>query len=198
MPVHGVGPTLLVTLLLALAVAGCETRAVDPQSATSNSHRYTTVVVGDIEPLHPEWKRLVRLYKEGLARRLRESKAFDRVLHPAPVVVPPDAVVVEGTIDGVDEGSEFLRMLIARNASRATVEGQFRFVDGSEGTLAEFRQERVSNSGSFRDDQIYMEDLVGALGQDTATILIRWSRGKGLEPDPAVAVWWSETLGIAD
>ena len=189
---------ILVILLLALGAAGCETRAVDPQSDKAEIHPYTTVVVGDITPLHPEWKRLVRLYKEGLAQRLRESKAFDRVLHPAPVVLPPDAVVVEGVIDGVDEGSEFLRMLIASNASRATVQGQFRFVDGSEATLAEFRQERVSNSDNFRDDQIYMEDLVGALGRDTATILIRWSRGKGLEPEPVVAEWWNETMGIAD
>ncbi len=198
MPVPGVVPTLIVSLLLALGAAGCETRTVVPQTDKADIYPYTTVVVGDITPLYPEWKRLVRLYKEGLAQRLRESGAFEQVLYPAPVVLPQDAVVVEGVIDGMDEGSEFLRMLIASNASRATVQGQFRFVDASDTTLAEFRQERVSDSDNFRDDQIYMEDLVGALGRDTATIMVRWSRGRGLEPDRAVAEWWNEAVGIGD
>lgn len=198
MPAHGVVFSVVVSLLLGLGAAGCETRTVATQTHKTVRQPVATVVIGDIRPLYPEWKRLVRFYKEGLAQKLRESEAFDSVLHPAPVVLPPDAVVVEGVLDGVDEGSELMRILIANNASRATVQGQFRFVDGSDTILAEFRQERVSNGDTVKDEQIYMEDLVGQLGRDTAAIMIRWSRGHELEPDRAVVEWWGETVGTAD
>ena len=198
MSVRGFGFPVVVSLLVALAAAGCQTRTVAPAADRAVKRSYTTVVVGDITPLYPEWKRLVRFYKEGLAQKLTESEAFDRVLYPAPVSLPADAIVVEGVIDGVDEGSEFIRMLIANNASRATVQGQFRVVDGSDRMLAEFRQERVSDGSTVHDDQIYVEDLAGQFGRDTAAVVIRWSRGQELEPDWRVVEWWDETRESLD
>jgi len=198
MPVRGVGSPLIVSLLLALAAWGCETRPATSKTDPAAKPPYTSVVVGDITPLYPEWKRLVRLYKEGLAQKLRESGAFGQVLYPAPVTLPPDVLVVEGVIDGVDEGSEFVRVLIANNASRASVRGRFRLVDGSGKMLAEFRQERVFGAAIIRDEQIYVEDLVGQFGRDTAGRVIRWSRGEDLEPDRPAAEWWDEILGVVD
>jgi len=198
MPVRGFGVSLAVFLLLALAAAGCQSHSVDPATNLKTRQPFTTVVVGDITPLYPEWKRLVRFYKVALAQKLSESEAFDSVLYPAPVILPSDAIVVEGVIDGIDEGSEFIRMLIASNASRAEVQGQFRLVDGSNRVLAEFRQERESDASSFHDEQIYMEDLVGQFGRDTAGVVIRWSRGDDLEPGWHVVEWWDEALGHFD
>lgn len=194
MSVRGVGIRLLLALPLALMVGGCETFSVTPADDQGSTRSYTTIVIGDITPRHPEWKRFVRFYKEGLAQRLRESRAFDRVLYPAPVTLPADAIVVQGAIDTIDEGSELLRILISDSASRATVEGQFRLVDGSERLLAEFRQERVSDDSDIADDQIYMEDLVGQFGRDTAGVVIQWSRGNDLESERAVVEWWDETM----
>lgn len=198
MSVHGFGFPVVVSVLLALAATACQTRTVAPETHRAVERPYTTVVVGDIMPLYPEWKRFVRFYKEGLAQKLRESEAFDRVLHPAPVTLPPDAIVVEGVIDGVDEGSEFMRILIANNASRARVRGQFRVVDGADGMLAEFRQERVSSGSNVHDEQIYVEDLVGQFGRDTGVVVIRWSRGQDLKPDRGMVDWWYEVLGMVD
>lgn len=195
MVVRGAVGPLVVSLLLALGAGGCETRTVVPEKNQAAARHYPTVVVGDVRPRHPEWKRLVRFYKEGLAQRLRESGAFDRVLYPAPVTLPPDAIVVEGEIDSVDEGSELMRILIGTDASRSFVQGQFRVVDGSDTVVAEFRQERVSNDSNFREDQIYIEDLIGAFGRETAAVVIRWSRGKDLEPDGPAVEWWD---GIVD
>jgi hypothetical protein len=196
--VRGVTISLLVSLLLALGVGGCETRTVVAEKNRAAARHYPAVVVGDVTPRHPEWKRLVRFYKESLAQRLRESGAFDRVLYPAPVTLPPDAIVVEGEIESVDEGSELMRVLIGTDASRAVVEGQFRVVDGSDTVVAEFRQERVSNDANFREDQIYIEDLIGAFGRDTAAVVIRWSRGKDLEPDWPAVEWWDAIVDSFD
>ncbi len=189
---------LAVTVSATLAGSGCETRTVDPTTNVAVKQPFTTVVIGDVAPLYPEWKRLVRFYKEGLAQKLSESGAFERVLYPAPVALPPDAIVVEGVIDGIDEGSELMRLLIADNASRAVVRGQFRLVDGSRGVMAEFRQERVSDGSNVHDEQIYMEDLVGQFGRDTAGVVVRWSRGDDLEPDWRVVEWWDETMELLD
>ncbi len=198
MAVRGAIGSLVVSLLLALGAGGCETRTVVPGKNQAAARHYPTVVVGDVTPRHPEWKRLVRFYKEGLAQRLRESGAFDRVLYPAPVTLPPGAIVVEGEIESVDEGSELMRTLIGTDASRAFVQGQFRVVDGSDTVVAEFRQERVSSDANVREDQIYIEDLVGAFSRDTAAVVIRWSRGKDLEPDLPAVEWWDELIDSFD
>jgi hypothetical protein len=189
---------LVLVALLALAAAGCGTQTVIPENSRAPIWRYPTVVVGDIVPGHPEWKRLARFFKAGLAQRLRESGAFESVLYPAPVTVPPLAIVVEGRIDGVDEGSELTRVLISNDASRAAVQGRFRVVDGGDAVLAEFRQERISEDSDFVEGQIYIEDLVAQFGRDTAGVVIRWSRGEDLEPDPPIVEWWNETLAIFD
>jgi hypothetical protein len=191
---------LLLVALLALGAAGCGTQTVTPENSRAPIWRYSTVVVGDITPGHPEWKRLARFFKAGLAQRLRESGAFESVLYPAPVTVPPLAIVVEGEIDGVDEGSELTRILIASDASRAAVQGRFRVVDGAgaDAVLVEFRQERISEDSDFVEGQIYMEDLVAQFGRDAAGVVIRWSRGEDLEPDPPIVEWWNETLAIFD
>ena len=198
MAVRGAVGALVVSLLLGLGAGGCETRTVVPEKNRAAARDYPIVVVGDVTPRHPEWKRLVRFYKEGLAQRLRESEAFDRVLYPAPVTLPPDAIVVEGEIDTVDEGSELLRLLIGTDLSRAVVQGQFRVVDAADTVVAEFRQERVSNDANDREDQIYIEDLIGAFGRDTAAVVIRWSRGQDLEPDWPAVEWWDEIIGSFD
>lgn len=198
MAFRGAATRIVVLLVVALVASRCASRAVEPTTHQPAGRPVTTVVVGDIAPLYPEWKRLVRFYKAALAQRLSESGAFEQVLHPAPVTAPPDAITVEGIIDGVDEGSELMRLLIANNASRAVVQGQFRLVDGSDAVLAEFRQERVSDGSSIHDEQIYMEDLAGQFGRDTAGVVIRWSRGDDLEPDGRLVEWWDQTMGRFD
>ena len=177
-------------LVIILAAAGCETEEIKPQVDAGPVTPKRIVLVGDITVQHPEWERLLRIYRTALIQLLEESGEFRSVHYPAPTPAPSGSVIVAGQIDQVDEGSEFMRITVGSlfpSAGRAAVAGRFEIRDGAGEILAEFEQETASRGGLDTDghfDQVYLEDLVAEFARDTANSVIHWAYAENANAEP--------------
>ncbi|MGF1641573.1 MAG: DUF4410 domain-containing protein [Rhodospirillales bacterium] len=182
----------LAVALVALAAAGCAAATVTPERVRPPEAPSPTVAVGTVEAGPERWKRLVRFFRIGLVRRLRESEAFEVVLDPAPRDPPPGTIVVAGRITDVDEGSEPARLIIGLGFGRATVAGRFAVTAvGSEAEVV-FEQRQASSSGNGQGAHwtpVTLEDLMETLGEETAETILRWRDGEALVRSPWQALW---------
>jgi len=178
--------------VVAFAVAGCSSTTVTPEEVLSPPEAARTIAVGEIEAVPERWKRLVRFYRKGLVRGLRESEAFDAILDPAPRDPLPGSITVSGKITDVDEGSEPARFLVGLGFGSAEVAGRFEIAAAGSERLAVFEQRQVSTEGTGQGahwNPVYVEDMMEQLGEETALTIIRWRDGEGLEPPIWQSLW---------
>jgi hypothetical protein len=178
--------------VVAFAAAGCSSTTVTPEEVLSPPETARTIAVGEIEAVPERWKRLVRFYRKGLVRGLRESEAFDTILDPAPRDPLPGSITVSGKITDVDEGSEPARFLVGYGLGSAEVAGRFEIAAVGSERLAVFEQRQVSTEGTGQGahwNPVYVEDMMEQLGEETALTIIRWRDGEGLEPPIWQSLW---------
>ena len=178
--------------VVAIAAAGCSSTTVTPEEVLLPPETARTIAVGEIEAGPERWKRLVRFYRKGLVRGLRESEAFDTILDPAPRDPLPGSITVSGKITDVDEGSEPARFLVGYGLGSAEVAGRFEIAAVGSERLAVFEQREVSTEGTGQGahwNPVYVEDMMEQLGEETALTIIRWRDGEGLEPSILHTAW---------
>jgi hypothetical protein len=174
---------LLIALLLGGGIVGCSFKHVEQEVFTTPVQRYSGIAVGDITAEDRLWEHLVSDFRRGFVETLRELKAFDTVLDPAPESLPESSVVLSGKITEVDKGSETLRWLIGLGAGRARVSGSFTLSNARGETLAKFeaREAYAGGLGIGGPDLVDMEDLMRRFGRTMAKRTLQWSRGEKIE-----------------
>ncbi|MBK8175275.1 MAG: DUF4410 domain-containing protein [Rhodospirillales bacterium] len=134
----------------------------------------------------------MRRYRRALVFELVELKAFDSVLTTAPTPLPAGAVMFTGAFTDVRDGSEALRFLIGSGLGEPYAEGQFQIDDASGTELAAFSEEVRGFGGTGSSAQwnpIYVDDVIDNFARLTATAIVRWTRGKDLEPSMWSYIW---------
>ncbi len=170
-----------------LALAGCTTTTIESQVMQKPAGTYDAVVVGDLKIEGELWQHLLPHFRHGMVQKLRESKAFGKVLvakKNLSLVVPPSSVVVSGRITKIDKGSAAARILIGFGAGRAKARGEFTIRDSAGNTLVKFGAEEsyAGGAGIGGWNMVEMEELVERLGASTAETVARWSKGEDLKP----------------
>ncbi len=179
--------TVACALVLALVVAGCTTTTIKPQVLHKPAATYDAVIVGDLKIDGELWQHLLPHFRHAMVQKLRESKAFGKVLvakkNLSPVA-PPSSVVVSGRITKIDKGSAAARILIGFGAGRAKAQGEFTIRDYAGNTLVKFGAVESYSGGAGIGGwtMVEMEELVERLGTSTAETVARWSKGENLEP----------------
>lgn len=171
----------------ALVLAGCTNTTIKPQVMQKPAGTYDAVVVGDLKIEGELWQHLLPHFRHAMVQKLRESKAFGKVLvakKNSSLVVPPSSVVVSGRITKIDKGSATARILIGFGAGRAKAKGEFTIRDSAGNTLVKFGAEESYSGGAGIGGWtiIQMEELVERLGASTAETVARWSKGEDLKP----------------
>ena len=96
--------------------------------------------------------------------------------------VPPEAIVVEGKFVLIDPGSRAARYAAGFGAGKSQIAVEGTVKDGSGKLLAEFAQKRVGSMGAFGGDSLdKMTDDTKRVGEDLASFMGTWARGKSLK-----------------
>ena len=170
-----------------LVLAGCTTTTIKPQVMQKPAGPYDAVVVGNLKIEGELWQHLLPHFRHAMVQKLRESKAFGKVLvakkTPA-VAAQKSSSVVSGRITEIDKGSAAARILIGFGAGRAKARGEFAIRDPAGNTLAQFGAVESYSGGAGIGGwtMIQMEELLQRLGASTAETVVRWSKGEDLKP----------------
>ncbi len=185
-------PAQLVVLCFAMLVAlgACTATTVTPEFVQPSETKVERVAIGEIEAEDELWQLYISHFRVGLASKLRGSHAFLEVLDDVEVTedgkaeLPSDAVLITGTLTEMDKGNAAARWIIGFGAGRAKARGRFQISDTQGEALARFQTWKAYSGGAGIGGASFvsMEDLAQELGEETAASVIRWSRGKPLEP----------------
>jgi hypothetical protein len=175
---------LTVCLTAALGMAACTTSHVDTVAMKPASERYQTVVVGKFTSVNQAWDHHVPYIREGMLKKLRESGEFATVMDSAETPLPASAVVVNGTLTEVDEGSTALRFIIGFGAGGEKVGGRFTIVAPDNTVLADFNHSEYYSGGAGIGgiDMLTIDQLMGRMGEKVEDAVIRWNHGESLNP----------------
>jgi hypothetical protein len=135
------------------------------------------VVVGEIATEKPEWERLARRVRRSLVQQLDDSEGVAGATWRVPVAVPADALVVTGTLDEIDAGSEVARMFIGMGAGAPTLNGRFRVADAAGRTLVILEREvayTAEGGTSTHFSPLDMDDLARDFAEGTADAIVAW------------------------
>lgn len=164
-------------------LASCTTTTITPELVQAPGRDYDKVVIGDIGAVDELWEPRLPFLRSALVAKLREDKTFPQVFDRPPEPVPEDAIVVSGRVSMIDKGSKALRFIIGFGAGRAKAAGMFSIKDAQGTTLARFESRKAYSGGAGIGgfDMLDMDELMEALGEETARVIIRWTKGESLE-----------------
>lgn len=180
----------LAALAFAIALTGCST-STEVRSATSPPGEVRMIAVGRIHAASPEWERLARRLRQDLVSALdREAKGV-AVTQSVPPRLPPDAVLLAGSLEDAESGNELVATLIGYGVGGASLTGRFT-VRGSDGvTLAEFDTTVSADDPAAESVVIgglgthmrpfYLDDLTGPLADEVAALILDWTAGERLD-----------------
>lgn len=182
------------TVFAGLLLGACTSTTITPMevkaspqnnSPGSNSPKsYSAIVVGAITAKDSLWNTNAEYVRRALVKKLTDGKNFAQVMDQAPTPLPDNTALLSGEITDVDAGDKALRALIGFGAGEATMTGVFKIQNASGAVLASFQTEKGYSGGAGIGgfDLVDMNDLAGKLGEETADVVVRWSKGQKLKP----------------
>ena len=180
---------LLAIALLPVLGAGCagtfqEVKALSPQKALAS--RPTALVIGHVEITDARVtgaeKELYRLkFQQGVEAWLSKTNAFESII--SGTNVPPQSVVLTGTINEVNPGNAAARFWVGMGAGQARIQGDFDIKDATDQSLEKFtaRRSYLGGIGGGGLDMIKMDDLMFRLGQTVGESINKWLHGQKLD-----------------
>ncbi len=177
--------------LAALGGSGCS-HSLSVQQQEPPPAKVTIVAVGAMIADDADHAREVRRFRRDLVARLRDTGAFEEILSPAPATLPAGAVLLTGHVHRIGDGSETLRFVVGSGAGAPRVRARLEIYDAAGVRLAAFSQSARSYEGTgyaAHWSPIYLDDLVDDLAGRTADAIVRWRRGRALDP-----AFWEEWL----
>ncbi len=171
-------------LLVSAALAGCTFAGVKPHLVQPPPTEAPKVLVlGDIRVADRLWEPHILPFRRGVEAWLKRNGGFQAVLAEPPSELPPDSIVLVGTITEVDKGSAALRWIVGMGAGQAKVKGDFEIQSPGGAVLAKFsaRESYLGGAGIGGAGFLDMEDLVRRFAETVAEITRDWARGKPIE-----------------
>jgi hypothetical protein len=180
----------LFVLAALLAAASCSD--VKVASEQKPAARVDAIVVDRVLADKPEWERIAHRIRRQLVAELKDRPAFDVVGTAEPALVPPGLVHVDGRIEALDPGVDFVSMLTgAAGWGGASLRVGFRIRDRDGRVLADFTEavtasEPLAETTVIGDmmgaqfDPLYADDLADALADRVASAIAGWAAGRGL------------------
>jgi len=167
-----------------LLLCACTSTTITPMEGNASSKSYSTIAIGEITAKDSLWNSDTEVVRRALIKKLNETKAFAQVVDPAPTPLQDNAVLLTGEITDFDKGDKALRAIIGFGAGAATMTGVFKIRDSSGAVLTSFQTEKGYSGGAGIGgfDLVDMDDLAGKLGEETADVVVRWSKGQKLKP----------------
>lgn len=171
-------------LLLVLMTGACTTTTITPELVQKPTSAVDRIAVGDIaiDPQYQQWGYLIAHFRQGLLTGLREG-GFSQVIE-SPSNPGGGAMLLNGRITEVDEGSMAARIIIGFGAGRARTRGVFELKDERDIVQVRFESRKAYSGGAGIGgmDMVSLPTMMTELGQETAKSIIRWSKGQDLEP----------------
>ncbi len=180
---------MVVALAFVIVLSGCST-STEVKSASAPPADVRLIAVDRIHAASPEWERLARRLRQDLVRALDRDAKGVAVTQSVPPRLPPDAVVIAGSLEEAESGNELFSTLIGYGVGGASLTGHFT-VHGTDGvTLADF-ETTVSDDdpaaesvivGGFGTHMqpVYLDDLTETLADEVAALILDWTAGAGL------------------
>lgn len=183
------GPAAITAAVFAtLTVAACSGTNVTVAEPAAAPVR--VVVVDPIVADKPEWQRLAHRVRRQLIVDLGEDRSFERVEKAVPDIAPPDLIRVDGRIEALDPGADFLATLAGDVGwGGAELRARFRIRGRDDQVYADFTQ-TVSASRPLAEttvigtvytphfDPLYADDLADALAAEAADTIAAWAAGE--------------------
>lgn len=168
-----------VVMVSLLALAGCTTMTqefVAPPPETT-----VLIAVGQIDPTRPEWERNALRFQRALIAELRASGAFPEVRSSVARSLPPQTLIVSGSILDADGGSDLQQALFGFGGPSARIE--VLVSDSSDRVLLVFSRSTLiarkhMDVGAWKP--LELNNLMDDLAADAAESIVRWSKGKKL------------------
>jgi hypothetical protein len=175
---------LLAMVGVSLSLGACTTTTITPEVVTAPPQSYDTIVIREIEATDELVETRLPYFRAGLVGGLREADAFPNIVESDTDPVPMSGISLTGRITEVDKGSKALRFIIGFGAGRAKAAGSFELHDAEANLLAKFESRKAYSGGAGIGgfDFLDMDELLEELGQETAGVVIRWSKGEPLHP----------------
>lgn len=178
-------------LIAAVAGSGCS-HSLSVQQQEPPPAKVKVLAVGAVIADDADHAREVRRFRRDLVARLRDTGAFEEILSPAPATLPAGAVLVTGHVHRIGDGSETLRFVLGSGAGAPRVRVRLEIHDAAGVRLAAFAQSARSFTGTgyaAHWNPIYLDDLVDDLAGRSADAIVRWRRGRPLDP-----AFWEDWL----
>lgn len=157
---------------------------------TSPPTEVRLIAVDRIHAASPEWERLARRLRHDLVNALDRDAKGVTVAQSVPPRLPPDALVVAGSLEEAESGNELVATLIGYGIGGASLKGRF-IVRDSDGTmLADFETTISADDPSAESvfvgglgthmQPLYLDDLTLPLADEVAAAIVDWVNGEGL------------------
>lgn len=168
---------------LVLGLIGCS--SIEPSIELRPTVPVRKIAVGGFDSTDPDRLRIARYFRRELAARLRDSDAFEAVQLPPPSSLATDAVLVTGRMIEVSDPSDALGFFLGSNFWNGRVRARILLEDSMGRTLVEFEDSAQSDEGELPltpGEGRGTDAMTAAMAGGTADAIVRWSKGKGLEP----------------
>lgn len=173
----------------AIGLAGCTT-STDVRYETAPPPDVRIIAVDRILAGSPEWERLARRLRRDLIKALEQDAADIDVMAIVPARLPPDALIIAGTLDEAETGNELFSTLIGYGVGGATLKARFT-VRGNDGVeFADFETSVNDDDPSAESvfvggfgthlHPLYLDDLTEPLADEVAAEILNWMDGESL------------------
>jgi hypothetical protein len=137
----------------------------------------------DVRLSEPEQEAMTKAFQSGVGKWCAKHKKLELIKNVEVTNLPPNAILLEGTIAEIEKGSAAARFWVGMGAGQQRAVGEFtvRGPDGAKLTSFTARKSYLGGQGIGGWDMMKLEDLVGELGELAAETTEKWLSGAKID-----------------